>query len=237
MSKSILFLLVAFISVFAACSDGQSQTSPTRLPAKEFAEKIKQTPDALILDVRTPDEYAKGHLENALNYDWNGDVFDTQIAEIEKSRPVFVYCLSGGRSSAAAQKMRADGFKNVYELQGGIMKWRAANLPETKSANTSAKGMTQQQFNQLINSDKLVLVDFYADWCGSCKKMKPSLDEIAREMPDKVIVIRINADDNSELCRSMHIDALPILHLYKNNELIWVNEGYIDKENIIAKLQ
>ena len=64
-------------------------------------------------------------------------------------------------TASAANKMRSDGFKEVYELSGGIMKWRGANLPETTDNKVASSGMSQQQFDALINSDKLVLIDFY----------------------------------------------------------------------------
>ena len=95
----------------------------------EFAEKLKEMPTATIIDVRTIDEFSKGHLANALNYDWNEIEFDKQISSLDKSKPVFVYCLSGGRSSSAASKMRSEGFKTVYELDGGISQWSADGLP------------------------------------------------------------------------------------------------------------
>ena len=83
-----------------------------------------------MLDVRTPAEYTQGHLSNARNIDWNGGEFEKSIAKLDKSKPVFVYCLSGGRSAAAASKMRSIGFREVYELSGGFAKWKAAKLPE-----------------------------------------------------------------------------------------------------------
>jgi len=228
---------IALIALFiTSCSNGQTQSTKTKLSATEFADKIKELPGAPIVDVRTPDEFSKGHLSYALNYDWNGNEFDKQIAQLDKSKPVFVYCLSGGRSGAAANKMRADGFKQVYEMDGGIMKWRAANLPETADNAVIANGMTKPQFDALLNTDKLALIDFYADWCAPCKKMKPYLDEIAKEMADKVIVIRINADDNQTLCKELKIDALPVLQLYKTKTLTWTNTGYIDKASVIEKL-
>ena len=233
-----IFISIAIIALFfTVCSNGQTQSTKTKLSATEFADKIKELPSAPIVDVRTPDEFSKGHLSNALNYDWNGNEFDKQIAHLDKSKPVFVYCLSGGRSAAAADKMRADGFKQVYEMDGGIMKWRAANLPETTDNAVTPNGMTKPQFDALLNTDKLVLIDFYADWCAPCKKMKPYLDEIAKEMADKVVVIRINADDNQTLCKDLKIDALPVLQLYKANILTWTNTGYIDKAIVIEKLQ
>lgn len=229
--------LVTIAILFSSCSNGQMQSTETNLPATRFAEKIKELPIAPIVDVRTPVEFAKGHLQNASNIDWNGNDFDQQISMLDKSKPVFVYCLSGGRSSAAANKMRSSGFKEVYELEGGIMKWRAANLPETTDNTRTTTGMTKQQFEAQLSSDKLVLVDFYADWCAPCKKIESYINEISKNMADKVVVIRINTDDNIALCKELKIDTLPVLRLYKNKTLIWANLGYIDKAEVIKHLQ
>ena len=233
--KNYLIITLVFLATFNSCTNGQTQS--TNLPATEFAERIKVLSTAPIIDVRTPEEFSKGHLQNAKNIDWNGNDFDKQIAALDKSQPVFVYCLSGGRSSSAASKMRTDGFKEVYELNGGIMKWRAANLPETTNNTTTSTGMSKLQFVALLISDKLVLIDFYADWCAPCKKMKPYLDEISKDMVNKVVVIRINADDNQALCKELKIDALPVLQLYKNKALTWTNTGYIDKARVVKQLQ
>lgn len=122
-----LFLLMSF-----GCTSGQTQSNKNNLPPKEFSEKLNQLSGAVILDVRTPGEYADGHLINAMNVDWNGDDFDAGIKTIDKSTPVFVYCQAGGRSASAAKKMRSEGYKEVYELKGGFEEWQAAKLPETK---------------------------------------------------------------------------------------------------------
>jgi len=128
--KNILVITTSFILIFSSgCSNGQNQTQKTNLPPKEFSEKINQTPDALIIDVRTPDEFSAGHLVNARNIDWNGNSFESQILTIDKSTPVFVYCQAGGRSSSASKKMRSSGFTKVYELDGGFADWKEAKLP------------------------------------------------------------------------------------------------------------
>lgn len=95
-----LFSIIFAAILFNSCSNGQTQGAKTNLSATEFADKIKELPTATIIDVRTPDEFSKGHLANANNYDWNGNEFDKQIAPLDKSKPVFIYCLSGGRSSS-----------------------------------------------------------------------------------------------------------------------------------------
>jgi thioredoxin 1 len=234
--KHLFRISAIFISILLnSCTNGQNAS--TNLSATEFAEKLKAMPTAPLIDVRTPDEFSKGHLINSKNFDWNGNDFDKEIATLDKSNPVFVYCLSGGRSSSAASKMRQDGFKEVYELNGGIMKWRGVNLPETIETTATSTGMSIQQFETLLESDKLILIDFYADWCAPCKKMKPYLEEISKDMADKVIVIRINADDNQTLCKELKIDALPVLMIYKNKELTWENQGYIDKETVLTYLK
>lgn len=237
MKHYIIIIATLLIGSLSACKKGNSTDS---LSAQEFSEKIKSTETALILDVRTPEEFSKGHLENAQNIDINGANFGEEVAKLDKTKPVFVYCLSGGRSASAAAQMRSEGFTKVYELEGGIMKWRAENLPETsnKTSNaTSTAGMTLAQFDAVLNEDKLVLVDVYADWCGPCQKMKPSLEAIATEKASLVKLVRINADDNQELCSSLKIEALPTLLLYKKKKLVWSNVGFIEKEVIETALQ
>ncbi len=66
--------------------------------------------------------------------------------------------------------------------------------------------------------------------------MKPYLDEISKDMADKVVLIRINADDNQALCKELKIDALPVLQFYKNKNLTWINEGFIEKAQVVKKL-
>lgn len=232
-----VFLMVAAPLLFNSCTNGQTQTDNTNLSATEFSEKVKELPTASIIDVRTPEEFTKGHLPNSLNYNWNGGEFEKQISTLDKSKPVFVYCLSGGRSASAANRMRSEQFKEVYELDGGIMKWRAANLPETTDNAKVSAGMSKEQFNTLTNSGKLVLIDFYADWCAPCKKMKPYLDEMSKNMADKVTIIRINADDNQQLCKDLKIDALPVLQLYNNKTLTWANTGFTSKDDVLKQIQ
>lgn len=231
--------LITFFTVFImySCGNAQSQVAE-KLEAEAFSEKIDQTPGAVILDVRTPDEYEKGHIKDAVNFNWNDAGFIKQVAKMDKSGPVFVYCLSGGRSDAAAKSMREQGFKQVYEMNGGILKWKAAGLPlQTALTTSAASGMTRLQFEKAVTSDKKVLVDFYAVWCAPCEKMKPYLDEIAKDMADKVKVVRIDIDANPEIAKELKIDVLPVLHLYQNKKIIWSNTGYIDKERVLQQLE
>ena len=233
-----IFSLALFAILLYSCTDGQVKTTTkTELSATEFATKIKELPTATIVDVRTPGEFSQGHIANAKNYNWRGDDFEKQISPLDKSKPVLVYCLIGGRSAKAANLMRSEGFTTVYELVGGMLSWRDASLPETTANTVTSNGMTKQQFDALLNSDKLVLIDFYAEWCEPCKKMKPYLDEISKDMTTKVSIIRINADDNKEICKELKIDGLPVLKLYQNKSLVWSNTGFIEKEEVLKHLK
>jgi len=236
MKTAIFLIFIASGILLADCTQGQTPAPGTVLNAPQFDAKIKQYPDAPVIDVRTPKEFAGGHIANAVNIDWNGPDFNNHIALLDKSKPVLVYCLSGARSSAAANKMRTSGFKEVYELGGGILKWRAANLEEVNATGKSG-GMNREQFNKMLLTNKTVLVDFYADWCLPCKKMKPYLDEISHDMYKNVTVIRINADEHPDLCKELNVDALPVLQVYKGNKMTWSHKGYIDKASVVQQLK
>jgi thioredoxin len=235
MKKLNIGILALSLLFFINCSNGQNAKS--NVDANAFNELVKASNQAQLIDVRTPEEFAKGHLINALNFDWNGNEFDKQVSSLNKEEAVFVYCLSGGRSSAAAAQLRQSGFKNVIELNGGIMKWRGANLPETTEATIQNTGMNVADFQKLTQSDKIVLIDFYADWCAPCKKMKPYLMEIQEELKASVVLIRINADDNQALCKSLKIDALPVLQVYKAGQLTWNQIGFVDKATVLKQLK
>ncbi|HNL37566.1 MAG: thioredoxin domain-containing protein [Saprospiraceae bacterium] len=228
-------LFPALLLLFAQCA-APSSPATGLLTAADFSRQLQATPGAQLIDVRTPTEFAKGHLANAVNIDWNSAGFAGQAEKLDHDKPVFVYCLSGGRSGEAAGWLRSAGFSKVYDLEGGILKWRAAKLPETKDDPAKTAGMSKGDYDALLKSDKLVLVDFYADWCGPCRKMAPYLEEIKTEMADRVTVVRINADDNQDLMKTMGNDALPVLLIYKNGAQLWRNEGFIDKAGVVAQL-
>lgn len=234
MKKVLLICSIAI--VLGSCMNGQTQKGTTSLAPSAFFDSIKQHPSAIIIDVRTPEEFANGHLQQALNYNWSDNSFKEQAVSFDKTKPIYIYCLSGGRSASAASYLRRNGFNEVYEMDGGMIKWRAENLPETNANNSTWQGKTKQEFEALLESDTFILVDFYADWCAPCKKMKPSLDAISVEMANKVTIIRLNADEHPSLCMELNVDALPTLKLYKNKSLIWTHSGYIEKEDIVKQL-
>lgn len=231
MKKKLLTIL--FLGILCIGCNGQNADFST-IPAQAFSEKINQTPGAQILDVRTHEEFAAQHLDNAKNINWNGDDFEGKVQKLDKSKPVFVYCMAGARSKSAANKLHQLGFKQIYNLDGGILKWNAAGL-----APKSDKiiGMCNQEYGELFQSGKKVLVNFYADWCEPCKKMSPYLLRMQKEMAGDVTIIRLNADENKTMLAELKIDELPALLLYENKQLKWRHNGFMSEEDLKKQLQ
>ena len=183
--------LALSLTLFALNSCAQTKTS---LTPDEFE---KQLSDSIqVLDVRTPVEYNSGHIKKALQADWNDQTeFNRRIAYVDKAKPVYVYCLAGGRSAAAADKMRKAGYSNVYELSGGTNAWRAANKP-LEGASTE-KQMTVDELNTAINASKTVLVDFGASWCPPCIQMGPVLKSLTEN--NGAAFIELTKDELQEI--------------------------------------
>lgn len=97
----------------------------------EFAELIN-TGEGQILDVRTPEEWAEGSIAGAKKMNFFDDTFNDELSKLDKTKPVYVYCKSGGRSGKAAKKMDKMGFTKIYNLTGGITAWNDAGKPTIK---------------------------------------------------------------------------------------------------------
>ena len=226
------FLLCAYLIAFISCSSQDKE-----LGANEFSEKLKSEKTKHLIDVRTPEEYAEGYILGAKNIDWNASSFDAELDKLDRNTPLYVYCLSGGRSGNAIRKAKDMGFKNIYGLNGGIMSWRAHKLPLTSPLGEKKAGMTLADYEALFKGKtKKVLIDFYADWCIPCQKMKPFLKKIEVKMAKEATVIRINADEHPELCQSLGISGLPYILIYKNDTIEWKKLGFASEEEILKIL-
>ncbi|MEO6144804.1 MAG: rhodanese-like domain-containing protein [Dermatophilaceae bacterium] len=127
-------LTVAALTGISACSPseptGSSATQATgqHLAASDFSAALSQ-PGTIVLDVRTPAEFASGHLPQAKNIDIEGPDFATQIAALDKSAKYAVYCRSGNRSGTALEQMAAAGFTHAFDLADGIVAWQGMGGP------------------------------------------------------------------------------------------------------------
>jgi len=107
----------------------EGQTAGQKLPPDAFEKKMQASQGKTILDVRTPREFSTGHLPDAVCVDYYRHDFKEQLAKLDKSKPVFVYCASGVRSGATVKLLSQLGFKEIYDLQGGISAWSRTGKP------------------------------------------------------------------------------------------------------------
>jgi thioredoxin len=225
-SKILSIFALAFLAI--SCN-GQSKGKVETIDSKSFAEKIHSTNNPQLIDVRTPEEYSTEKIENAKNINWNDDSFETKAKELDKSKPVFVYCKVGGRSAQAAAKLADLGFTQVYNLEGGIMKWNAG--PDAKPS-PKIIGICDQEYGELVKSGEKVMIDFNAKWCEPCKKMKPYLLKMQSEMKDKVKIVQMDADENKTIVEQLKLEGLPTIIVYEKGKEVWRNVGYISEEDL-----
>jgi len=92
-------------------------------------------------------------------------------------------------------------------------------------------------FNEIINSNTPVLVDFYADWCAPCKMMAPILQQVSKDMEGKVKVIKVDVDKNEDAARKYQIRSIPTMILFKNGKAVWQGVGVMQADQIKAMIQ
>jgi rhodanese-related sulfurtransferase len=129
------------LAVLASCGGSTHSTSSSaplatsaaskhELLAPAAAEALLQDPPSglVVLDVRTPAEFAAGHISGAIDLDLSGATFQADVSKLDPGTPYFVYCHSGNRSAQAVAFMQQHGFRSIYELQGGITAWQSAGM-------------------------------------------------------------------------------------------------------------
>ena len=131
----ILLALVLALLLCFGCSSPETETPAqiiediTAEEANELIRENEGNPDFMIIDVRTPEEYADGHIENSVLIDFYADDFEEQIGQLDRDGKYLVYCRSGNRSSQSISIMEELGFTEVYNMLGGIGAWNDAGLP------------------------------------------------------------------------------------------------------------
>ncbi len=97
--------------------------------------------------------------------------------------------------------------------------------------------MAKSSFSDLINSDRPLLIDFYAEWCGPCKQFAPIIDDLKDDMGDTVRVIKIDVDKNQSLSQKLKVMSIPTVMIYQNGERKYEGKGMHTKEDLKQKLQ
>jgi rhodanese-related sulfurtransferase len=187
---------LTIVAVLILSCNGSAQKS--NLSVQEFEKGISQN-GIQVLDVRTAREYQSGHLANAFLADWtNKQEFTERVAALYKAKPVYAYCLSGGRSDAAMNWLNKNGF-TAYNLSGGINAWNKENKP--LEAVTPVEQISMEKYLTSIPKDKTVLVDFSAPWCPPCKKMEPVLQTLLKEHGSKFTLLQFDGGSQTALCK------------------------------------
>ncbi len=226
---------VYFLFLFFAFTSCQAQQDlVTKMKPDEFEKAISGS-NTQVLDVRTAGEFKTGHIKNTLQADWTQkDQFVDRIQYINKDKPVYIYCLAGGRSSAAAEWMRNNGFTNVVELIGGMNAWKTAAKP--LEANSNEPQMTIEQYWARIPKNKTTLVDFGASWCPPCIKMSPIIDELESTKDLNFLLVKMDASLHTDVMKALNIEPIPVFIIYKKGKEVWRKQGVISKEELLAQL-
>jgi rhodanese-related sulfurtransferase/glutaredoxin len=215
----IYVLLIGLLVSVVSSSRAQQVNVP------EFQQSIEKG-SVQVFDVRTAGEFNTGHLHNALQADFtNKEEFVDRVKYLNKEQPVYVYCLSGGRSAGAARWMRENGFKEVVELKGGINAWKQAGQPVEGVADGTQ--MKVDSFQTAIGKGE-VLVDVGAEWCPPCKKMEPVLQAWLKKH-NTVQLVKVDGGRDRDVMKAINATSLPTFILYKDGREVWRKQGVSDQ--------
>lgn len=200
----------------------------------DFENLLKDSPGTL-LDVRTHHEFSNGHIKDAGQLNYYALDFKQNLLLLPKHQPVYLYCNTGYRSQRAAEILVKNGFTEVYNLEHGIMEWKLQNLPviiEPNAKPDTENKMEPDEYSALINSEKLVFIDFYAPWCAPCRKMMTVIDSLKTEYKDNLSIVKINVDASNKLIKELNIVSVPYLVLNYKGNILFSNSGFIGKREL-----
>ncbi len=220
--------------IVMGCANAQS------VGVDEFARGLGND-EVQLLDVRTPEEFAEGYISGAMLADINDEPeFNRRVAALDKEKPIYVYCLGGGRSADAAALLSERGFQNVVDLKGGITAWSKAGKPVVGLSYTPA--ISPEAYHELTRSSDFVLVAFSAKWCPPCRKMAPVLAAINDEYfqqnsPNYIRLETIDASTQPALMEQTEVAQMPTYILYRDGQEVWRATGVLSEEEFRQNLE
>ena len=200
-------------------------------------DKLLNDTDIIILDVRTSEEINSGYIPNSTFIDYYDKDFENKINLIDRRKKIYTLCKSGGRSVKAAEILSKNGFRNVYNLDGGFIRWKAnmmpydINLVNNDSSNSDL--ISEISLDSLIKNNTNTLIYISTKWCSPCKKMEPIIDKLV-DNNDSLKVIKIDLDANNYAQARFVVKSLPAIVLYDNNSVVWHKNGIIAYDDLIS---
>ncbi len=231
MRKIILFSLLLNFSGF--CQEKHRIQFPN-----DFEKTIRASNPLHLIDLRTKGEFEAGHIKKSIHIDFLRADFEDYIKGIySKKTSLVLYCQSGKMSEDAANYLNELGYENIITLKGGFEKWISNSKPYTSAKKTFEPlgFISKENYNTRVRDNKWVLVDFYADWCGPCKKMAPILYKIDEEN-SQLSLLKIDADKNTSMTETLEVSEIPTMILYKNGKQVWRHTGLITEAEIKSKI-
>ena len=227
--KKNFLIAICCVGLLTACN---SKTQQTNLSVADFEKGITES-NMQLLDVRTPEEYQSGHLKNAMLADWNNETeFQERVKVLDKTKPIYTYCLSGARSNAATDWLNQNGF-TAYNLSGGIAAWKNADKPVDMVEQK--RQITLDEYLALIPNDKTVLVDISAVWCPPCKKMTPVIDSLVKTNGTKFVLLKVDGGEQSDICKELKVEGFPTFIIYKQGKEVWRKQGLTEAMEFVSK--
>ena len=223
MTRIGIFCFLMFLTALNSCAQNSTNEAKSvdlfyELSPVDYQNALKNR-EIILIDVRTAEEYTTGAIANAKNIDFLQDDFETKILNLDRNRPIYVYCKVGGRSGDAVEVLRKNGFHHVVNLKGGIMAWNQAKIPILTNPNMLAKDeMSSEEYQKIVAENKVVLVDFYAPWCKPCQRMKPLIETLEKKYSTSLRVLKLDYDKNLNLAKSENVTALPMVIVYRNGK-------------------
>ena len=200
-------------------------------------DKLLNDTDIIILDVRTSEEINAGYIPNSTFIDYYDKNFENKINLIDRSKKIYTLCKSGGRSVQAAEILSKNGFRNVYNLEGGFMRWKANKMPyDINLVNNDSSNsylISEKSLDSLIENNTNTLIYISTKWCSPCKKMEPIIDKFV-DNNSSLKVIKIDLDANAYAQERFNVKSLPALVLYENNSVVWHKNGIIAYDDLIS---
>ena len=222
--KNILKKNIAMLALFMAF--GAFAQNQITLPLDAFYTKLKSQKNPQIIDARSPEEFALNHIEGALNFNLQTADYAAYILKLDKSKPVFLYAINTGRSTALAQELIKREFSEVHDLEGGIANWIGGGKPFYTNLKNK---LSLAEYQKSVAENNTVLVDIGSQYCGACKKVKPILETIRTQYGTHLKIIEIDLEESPQVIADLKkVDVFPTLILYQNGKIVFKKDGFAD---------